>query len=128
MHATLLGMMRAVTFLPPPLLSAKTDIVSPAERHWQRRWHKRNVLAPVPPVKIINGEGVAGSKSVVSTLWQVPDRDTAILINDFFANLAAGSAKPDALRNAQIKRIQTRRERFRFAHPLYWAAWTLTGN
>jgi len=81
----------------------------------------------------------AGSASVLTTLWDVADQPTAVLMPLFYQNLAAGQSRAQALRSAQLELIaQLREGRLRVPvgatrqpipeRPAYWAAFSLSGQ
>jgi CHAT domain-containing protein/tetratricopeptide (TPR) repeat protein len=64
----------------------------------------------------------AGTPTVVVSQWNVSDRATAVLMDRFYAELAQGHSKAEALRAAALS---TRRL---FPHPSFWAAFELVGE
>jgi CHAT domain-containing protein len=81
--------------------------------------------------KIHVGEGVfglrrafvlAGAKTLVMSLWKVPDQQTQELMVDFYGRILAGQARADALREAQLA-LKTR-----YPDPLYWGAFICQGS
>ncbi len=66
----------------------------------------------------------AGAPTVVTTLWRIDDAATAQLMAGFYANLAAGMGKAEALQAAQAAMRATPQ----YSHPYYWAAFVLTGE
>lgn len=64
----------------------------------------------------------AGARSVIATLWQVPDSSTAILMREFYRHLLAD--KLDAAVALQLAQDVVRR-RERWSDPYYWAGFQL---
>ena len=87
------------------------------------------------------GEGViglrrafrmAGARTVVASLWKVPDRETERLMGRFVQLWLEGKRPAPALRQAQLELIAALRAeqdaRRRSAPPLYWAAFITHGH
>ncbi len=77
------------------------------------------------------GEGVfglqrafvlAGARTLVMSLWKVPDRRTQELMKDFYSYFGDGYPCSDALRNAQLM-MKTRH-----ANPFNWGAFICQGD
>ncbi len=98
-----------------------------------------------------------GAKSVIASLWQVGDKSTSELMQNFYQNLASNKksiTKAEAMRLAQLKLLhgeefklddikraggivpegtstdsnQNTKTKTNFAHPYYWAPFVLIGN
>ncbi|MEM9261187.1 MAG: CHAT domain-containing protein, partial [Bacteroidota bacterium] len=82
-------------------------------------------LAPGESVMSLGSAfAAAGARSTLTSLWKVDDAATERLMVEFYAKLAAGEERTNALRNAQ----RQQRETGEFAHPYYWSAMTLNGR
>jgi CHAT domain-containing protein len=77
------------------------------------------------------GEGVfglrrafvlAGAKTLVMSLWKVPDEPTRELMEDFYGHLLAGEGRAEALRQAQLAL------RAKYPAPYYWGAFICQGD
>jgi CHAT domain-containing protein/lipoprotein NlpI len=66
---------------------------------------------------------IAGSPSIVASLWPVNDRSTQELMVNFYKNLKTMS-KVEALRQAQLALMKNHN----YAHPFYWAPFILIGD
>lgn len=80
---------------------------------------------------IINGEGVyclqrafhlAGAKTVIMSLWKIPDEATKDIIICFYENLLSGKTANEALRTAQSANKK------KYPHPLFWGGLVLSGK
>lgn len=77
------------------------------------------------------GEGVfglrrafilAGAKTLVMSLWKVPDQQTQALMADFYRRILVGEPRAEALRQAQLAL------KAKYPDPLYWGAFICQGE
>jgi len=69
----------------------------------------------------------AGAATVAASLWSVDDEATAAFMQAFYAGLRDGLGKAEALRAAQAA-VRGDKAHPEWAHPYYWAAFTVTGD
>lgn len=85
--------------------------------------------------ELYRGEGImslgrgftyAGARSLVSSLWEVNDRSTAMIMKSFYQYLSEGMEKDLALRQAK-KDYLSKSDQFQ-SHPYFWAAFVANGD
>jgi len=88
----------------------------------------------------LSGEGIlglrrafaaAGVRSLVMSLWSVSDEPTAELMDAFYRHHLRGRRPPgpaEALRRAQLERLNSNRDRYGEARPGDWAAFIAAGD
>ena len=68
----------------------------------------------------------SGSNSVISSLWQVNDKSTSFIMQDFYKNIKNNNSKSNALRKAKINYLDS--QSLTESSPYYWASFVLIGN
>lgn len=85
--------------------------------------------------KVEQGEGVyglrrafqmAGAKTVVSSLWKIPDKETMQFMKTLYSTKA--KTYPELMQQVALKRIREARLRGRPTHPFTWGAFVATGD
>jgi CHAT domain-containing protein len=80
-------------------------------------------VAPDAGFSLSNAFMVAGARSVISSLWQVPDKATRQLMEQLYTGLCESLSIPSSLRQAQLRLIGSKE----FMHPLNWAGFKSAG-
>ena len=70
----------------------------------------------------------AGARTLVTSLFEVPDEQTRELMGRFYGALKAGRGKLEALHGAQLELLRQRRAAGGAAHPFFWASFVLVGD
>ena len=110
---------------------------------WLRAWQIARMSLPLDMAvlagcetaggRATTGEGVlgltaafasAGVPVVVSSLWPIDDRTTALVMGAFYSHLSAGVPVAGALRRAQLDV----RDSNAGLHPFFWAGFTVAGD
>jgi CHAT domain-containing protein len=71
----------------------------------------------------------AGARSLVMSMWKMPDRETMELMLAFYeAIVSQNMDRCRALRCAALEQMQIVKKRYGFANPFYWGAFVFSGE
>ena len=65
---------------------------------------------------------LAGARTLVTSLWRVPDQQTQELMSNFYSHLLAGTSRAESLRKAQLAMHA------KYPDPFYWGAFVCHGD
>jgi CHAT domain-containing protein len=83
--------------------------------------------------KLVDGEGMialsrglfyAGAHNIIYSLWKVSDKQTYLLMDEFYKNVVAGKSYSSSLRSAKISLIASKESAF----PSKWSGFVLVGK
>lgn len=77
-------------------------------------------------ISLANAFNYAGSKSILTGLWKIDEKASAILLEKFYRNLEKGMTKDEALRHAKLSYLNS--EHNRMLYPAYWAGLVIIGD
>jgi CHAT domain-containing protein len=72
-----------------------------------------------------------GARTVLASLWRIPDDGTHLLMTEFYRLYKNGSgniSKAEALRQAQLTLLKGNKLGHNYSHPAYWGAFIMLGN
>ena len=88
--------------------------------------------------EVKRGEGVfglrraftqAGAKSLVMSMWSVPDKETKELMVEFYKNILSGKMnRCQALKQAVLKEMKVVKKRYGHTNPFFWGAFVFMGE
>jgi len=88
--------------------------------------------------EVKTGEGVfglrraftqAGTRSLVMSMWSVPDKETKELMIEFYKNIQSGKTnRCQALRAAALKEMKIVKKRYGHRNPLFWGGFLFLGE
>tara|TARA_R110002124_G_scaffold287348_1_gene473546 strand:- start:12739 stop:13557 length:819 start_codon:yes stop_codon:yes gene_type:complete len=77
-------------------------------------------------ISLAHAFNYAGSKSILTSLWQIDEHSSAEILDSFYGYLENGLPKDEALRNAKLDYLN--QAEGRTIHPQYWAGFILMGD
>jgi CHAT domain-containing protein len=87
--------------------------------------------------QVMAGEGVlglrrafkvAGAKTLIMSLWKVGDETSREWMRNLYEGRRRGLPTAQAVRNASLEMIQSRRSRNQSTHPFFWGAFVAAGD
>ena len=77
-------------------------------------------------ISLAHAFNYAGSESILTSLWQIDEQSTAIILDHFYGYLEDGMPKDKALKRAKMNYLASAEGRT--MHPQYWAGLVLMGD